>query len=269
MILYIILVVVNIFIKYSHQQFGSVWKIDDVHHRVHLLGDNDSHKYRLSSCIMGWDSNNLRETHEYDYSEESFRNDCLFFRSDTNYDRICVDRGSWIANQKDELILINMFTSKSENISNQYTNILKREIGFVNAFLIVFNDTQISTNLKNILTRFDGMYGDKFWKHVLILPTSSYDFNCTTQSKKIVENIRSEFFIDKSEDIVCLANFTDGYENRVFKMESDKIWEFIFNRKSINFTNTVNEVDINLMTALRVQSFVENFIFNDTNSISI
>ena len=250
---------------YSHNKIDAIWHIEDIPNRVHLFGDNDSYKYRLSSRIMGWRENNIRGTYANNPSEDSYTNHCLFLSSKDNSDRICVDRGSWMGNRKDELILINMFSSKHEDISTQYINILKKKIVYVNTFLVIFRNASMSNNIKNILSIFDDMYGNKFWEHVLLLPTSSDPLDCYTQSQMIIEAIMNEFFVDISQSMVCLdplKNFTDNNENEVFEIGSYKIRDFIFNKRKFNFSDTVDVIDVKLMKALRVQTFLENYLFN-------
>ena len=158
-----------------------------------------------------------------------------------------------------------MFSNKHEDISSQYTNIFKKKIVYVNTFLVVFRNASMSINIKNILSIFGDMYGDKFWEHVLLLPTSSDPLDCYTQSQMIIEAIMNEFFVDISQSMVCLdplKNFTDNNENEVFKIGSYKIRDFIFNKRKFNFSDTVDVIDVKLMKALRVQTFLENYLFN-------
>ena len=158
-----------------------------------------------------------------------------------------------------------MFSIKREDISTQYTHILKKKIVYVNTFLVIFRNASMSNNIKNILSIFDDMYGNKFWEHVLLLPTSSDPLDCYTQSQMIIEAIRNEFFVDISQSIVCLdplKNVSDNNENEVFEIGSYKIRDFIFNKRKFNFSDTVDVIDVKLMKALRVQTFLENYLFN-------
>ena len=74
---------------------------------------------------------------------------------------------------------------------------------------------------------------------------------------------KKTFYIDKSEDIVCLKLFnitsTENHTNFT------KAWNFLKDQERISLIDVQDEVDMKLTKALRLQTFIESFLFQNSN----
>ena len=238
---------IKIILLFSQEIINTELSIRSFKNRIVLIGDSEYYKNKLSRRIF-------RLTEKYSTSISK----CIPINEEENRG-ICIDTGSWMGNEIENVAIFNIINSKIENNKKQTLQILKKNIVYVNAIFVVFDKMQISNNLMNILSTFDEMYGNGFWKHVLFVSASNTLSKCV-QSKKIFEDIRKEFLVEKVGDIVCLDplhSFSDKYENVFFKVGSYKTWKFVFNQSVLNLSYILDDVDIKLTKVLRLQSFLE------------
>ena len=241
--------IVCVIILLFQQILGEVSQIYNERKRILVLGENNIEKQILSNIILGQQVNE---------SSENFTN--IFLEDGDNSVKLIMNKGGWMGNNKDLVMVINMFNLKSNDIMPQYFNLFERNIHYVHTFIVVFTNASMTFDFKDILSSMDDMYGNKFWKHVLVVVTSNT--NCA-QEQDIVKMIWDTFYIDKSKDIICLKLFNNT--SIVNQVNVTKAWNFIKDQERINIIDVQAKVDMKLTKALRLQNFIESFLFENSN----
>ena len=231
------------------QIVGEISKRNNERKRILVLGENNLEKERISNIIL---------RHQDNGSIENLKN--ISSGIGDKSVQISLKRGGWMGNREDLVMVINIFNLKSDDIIPQYFNLFDRNIHYLHSFIIVFKNASMTIDFVNLLSSMDDMYGNKFCKHVLVVVTSNT--NCA-EEKDIVKIIWNTFYIDISEDIICLKLFnitsTENHTNFT------KAWNFLKDQERISLRDVQDEVDMKLTKALRLQTFIESFLFQNSN----
>ena len=154
-------------------QFAAVypeWTLSGYKPKVVILGATGAGKSSLANVLIG------RERH---FNGVGFPDGCFQVRAslDSVTTNTCIDTGFWMGEnstgQKVTVIDTPGFGDiliKEEKTIETMVKVLKEEVKYVNAFIIVFKqwDVRMTHSMRSMLSLMEKIFGKKFWDHAIL-----------------------------------------------------------------------------------------------------
>lgn len=212
-----------------------------------ILGGLGVGKSSLANVLVGRDKN---------YNGRSFDSGCFKVKSGqaSVTKKTCADQGYWLGDPNNPRFTVidtpgfgEKLLEEQNTIENLVTT-LRDEIKYVHVFILAFkeSDQRMTHSLRSMISLFEKMFGNQFWENAILESTwwnhgedaerrRADQTPATTQQWWTADKNRllREYNVKHDLQSLFIDTFyhqNDTYETRIFKEQTQKLWDFASTR---------------------------------------